>query len=325
MGCHLAKGFAQTGIDSQEIKSRRDELNWLFQEVEAKIGSPSYLHVPAAWWMRYVAGLLISHLETYTPSLVLNIYPMEENFYYASYFLTLDRLGAYERFARNSNDRRRQRPDWTNNPNLLALVESNLVAAEELIRNMDDISQQYILMHRERVRSHYAGILHLAMLLDPEIMLRLGPLTQWLLQQEKGSVSPYEFYDAALDLYQDAWIALAAMAVLTWNDIALSYYWGRNKQSVLASKMEPIINLYDSDLDDPDPYGSVYHFWNYLFYVVKGKSPFISLLLSAGYEVLLPLWVGKQADWVDHQVDKLAIEVGKAVNRGIDHPAWCDS
>ena len=196
-------------------------------------------------------------------------------------------------------------------------LKSNLESAEDYLTRFEERVEEDM-----RRRGLDEGSIHpfpLYILISSRMMPYFGPLTYWLLQQEKGSVSVRELYDTTLDIYGDAWVALAMIAAITHADVVRTK--ARLKKSVLASKMENIL----ADDNDGDSMGTLYHFWNYLFHTVRGQSTLLSSLLSTGYEIWLPEMRKRRPDLSDARADQLGIRLGRIVNRGIKFPGWCDA
>ena len=151
-------------------------------------------------------------------------------------------------------------------------------------------------------------------IVDSGILPYLGPLTEWLLQQEKNSVDIEEIYDAALLIYQDAWAALAAITVIMWIDVGVTST--RTTDSILASKM----NLFH---DFKDPYGAIYHFWGYLFHTLRGEKNLKLFSLSMGYEGIVNISKGRLPDWNDMRADIQGIRLGRKIIKAIERPEIC--
>ena len=116
-----------------------------------------------------------------------------------------------------------------------------------------------------------------------------------------------QLYDASIDIYGDAWIALSAIYLLIQLDVTSSSV--RSTDTVLVSKIKPVFN------NSEDPYGAQYHFWGYVFKIMAGNSSLGPRTLSIGYEIVLPLLHIRKLDIWDVRADWLGVRVGNVLQR----------
>lgn len=354
LACHLADGFERTNIDYTELNRKREELDESIKkmEVEERESTEIIVNFPNAnRLLMFLAKQIITTAKTYAPHMALHLstlpeykaeiyylmnckdggcfdlFSQEEKqkiesylerheiiLYYASYLITVGHEHLVNLIFTESNPIIESDP--IDDSLLLGRIESNFSQAENDLR--DFLSYRIEQINKENSKKEIGSLSPIIFFLTNSLISpQVDSLVYWLLHQEKESVSVLELYETALNIYVDAWTAIAAIATLTHNDVVGTDK--RNKRSLLVGKMKTPFGVVSEDT-----YGYIYHFWGYLFHTLRGQKPLILHSLSKGYEAIAPLMKNERPDWSDLRADRLGIRVGRALNKAIRNPKRCD-
>ncbi len=131
-------------------------------------------------------------------------------------------------------------------------------------------------------------------------MQYVSQVSDWLLTRKKNTVLYDELIVKSIKLVKDPLLAIAGISFLFWQDVA--EIPSRNKTSVLASKMRPLL-----DSSAKDIHGITYHFWGYFARTILGYPGILLYSASLVHEGLY------YEDWQDHEADRLGILAGLKV------------
>lgn len=101
-------------------------------------------------------------------------------------------------------------------------------------------------------------------------------LIEWLLTMKRGSVTHYQLYAKAKEIYGDPLAALGVISHMFDQERMLYGYHGRKQYAVLGNKMKSFLPR-----DQIDSVGYNYHFWAYLNLALLGDEKAASVFNQA--------------------------------------------
>ena len=327
-GCHIAESFLKAGIDHAELENRRKEVEQWAEKVSDTGTSSGHTDVNQFFHtsnisiqndlLRDFINFIFSwvypsatSIDLNTPTLSLNIDTLRNHPVKNQRNLN---LLAYMRLKKDLK-REGHFPsiDDQDFPLLEEVRQTPKISLETNFNETLKYAQNNT--HQIATNAFVFDSFGTDIVVIPEILLILGPLATWLLQQKKESVSITELYDVSVEIYKDPWMALTAIYLVFFQDVILSE--NRNLNAILASKIKEELGIFT------DPYGALYHFFGYILHAMLGYNSLISRVLSLGYEVLVPSFAGEKIDWEDFHLDQKSIAVGVAFNQGVKNFNTC--